>query len=203
MPLLSSYLKVKSIFPWPVIPDSVIRSKLLGHDPSSPGTRFAASMPFSQATQGKRPVDHWLSSSSRRGSSQSSPPSKALEAPKNEEKIVIIILIILIIIIMKQPPAVTASGWMISPESFAKRLWMVLEDPHKVLGFRQNVAGDALAPGSQLSAPKKNSAATVVGLPKNGGRPKNGHQTMGKTMINQESLIFAVPKSATKPSWAT
>jgi len=129
---------------------------------------------------------------------------KHLRHQKNEEKIVIIILIILIIIIiMKQPPAVTASGWMISPESFAKRLWMVLEDPHKVLGFRQNVAGDALAPGSQLSAPKKNSAATVVGLPKNGGRPKNGHQTMGKTMINQESLIFAVPKSATKPSWAT
>ena len=86
MPLLSSYLKVKSIFPWPVIPDSVIRSKLLGHDPSSPGTRFAASMPFSQATQGKRPVDHWLSSSSRRGSSQSSPPSKALEAPKKRRK---------------------------------------------------------------------------------------------------------------------
>ena len=105
---------------------------------------------------------------------------------------------------MKQPPAVTASGWMISPESFcAKRLWMVLEDPHKVLGFRQNVAGDALAPGSQLSAPKKISAATAVGLPKNGGRPKNGYQTMGKTMINQESLIFVVPKSATKPSWAT
>ena len=54
--------------------------------------------------------------------------------------------------------------------------------------------------------PKKSitfCAATVVGLPKNGGRPKNGHQTMGKTMINQESLIFAVPKSATKPSWAT
>mmetsp|Transcript_10799 Transcript_10799/g.22465 ORF Transcript_10799/g.22465 Transcript_10799/m.22465 type:complete len:280 (+) Transcript_10799:63-902(+) len=44
-------------------------------------------------------------------------------------------------------------------------LWMVLEDPHKVLGFRQNVAGDALAPAlfeHQLLAVVRNNPNALV-----------------------------------------
>lgn len=44
-------------------------------------------------------------------------------------------------------------------------LWMILEDPHKVLCFRQNVAGDALAPAlfeNQLLAIVSNNPNALV-----------------------------------------